>query len=654
MPNSNSTNNNGGSKKSRKSNNNGGGATAGANALLRQLLKTSTTLLLLSPSSVSEKELAKLLHGTIVPMLHDGRPKVRKAGWGCAMEIVMVASSSTGSNSSTGMGEEADTRQNETTTQLQLKIQQQRKGIADFLWEYCNAITTNYSPGKRVDKDTSSKLVHVLRFLAAALPFADDERIRVKFGEGCLVLMSGGGGGSGDGSGSKKGKKSVVADSTGGEVSMEVVRETLMTLLACLEFTEQEQATTIVGGTGKKSATEEGELPKFAARTLAFLLQHRPNSANSSYSSAGDVSVVYGRCLLACMERMMGDGGNNSINGNDVPASRLLATKLLPNVLTSMMHLCEAPSGSTDGGSDNAESCGSEFNQFISRMMPVITSFVTGDNDKLKRVALEVIPQCIPMVQQALQIQYRNAWGSILPGGYATFTSSLAMVLLELNALEDGGGAAENGDDVSELENNLQSWLKTLVLSLLRLRRDVEKDNTARTAVEYATSTVIRGMGVELFLSLVDFVDDDDDDDDEGKQSKKKSLPTTTGGGIRDDRAWLLPLMKQSTTSSSETSLSSLASSATVKTHLSFFQGRVLNLARRCDAASADGQRTAAEASIQRSRVVELWALFPTFCLHPLDVKENFAALAKTVVKALGDHSRYPKLIVSFLFGALV
>jgi hypothetical protein len=160
-------------------------------------------------------------------------------------------------------------------------------------------------------------------------------------------------------------------------------------------------------------------------------------------------------------------------------------------------------------------------------------------------------------------------------------------------------------------------------------------------------------MGVELFLSLVDFVDDDDDDD-EGKQSKKKSLPTTTGGGIRDDRAWLLPLMKQSTTSSSETSLSSLASSATVKTHLSFFQGRVLNLARRCDAASADGQRTAAEASIQRSRVVELWALFPTFCLHPLDVKENFAALAKTVVKALGDHSRYPKLIVSFLFGALV
>ena len=87
--------------------------------------------------------------------------------------------------------------------------------------------------------------------------------------------------------------------------------------------------------------------------------------------------------------------------------------------------------------------------------------------------------------------------------------------------------------------------------------------------------------------------------------------------------------------------------SCTTKTHLSFFQGRVLNLARRCDAASADGHRTTAEASIQKLRVVELWALLPAFCLHPMDMKENFAALAKTMMKALGDNSRYPKLIVS-------
>jgi ribosomal RNA-processing protein 12 len=237
-------------------------------------------------------------------------------------------------------------------------------------------------------------------------------------------------------------------------------------------------------------------------------------------------------------------------------------------------------------------------------------------------------------LQQALQIKYRAAWGSILSGGYATFVATLANCLLENN-----GATSSGGDDSSDLEGKLQSWIKTLISSLLRLHGDIEKDNTSRTAVEYAVSTVVRGVGVELFLSVVDFVDDDIDNE----SGAKKKSPSTTGGGIRDDRAWLLPLMKQS---SSGTALPSSSHGAlTSKTHLSFYQGRVLNLARRCDAASADGHRTAAEISIQKSRVIELWSLFPSFCVHPLDMKENFSTVAKTVVKALGDHGRYPKLI---------
>jgi len=261
-------------------------------------------------------------------------------------------------------------------------------------------------------------------------------------------------------------------------------------------------------------------------------------------------------------------------------------------------------------------------------MIPIVVSYLNNSNAKLHRVALEILPQCIPILsQQAVQIKYRNAWGSILPGGYATLTSSLATCLLEKRA---------SLNDDSDLEGNLQSWIKTLVSSLLRLHGDVEKDGTARTAVEYATSTVIRGMGVELFLSVVEFVDNDGNDNGE----KKKS---TTGGGIREDRAWLLPLMKQSAATTTSTSLSKVA--VTSQTHLAFFQGHVLQLARKCDAASADGHRTAAEISIQRARVVECWSLFPSFCLCPLDMKENFGTVAKTVVKALGDHGRYPKLI---------
>ena len=151
---------------------------------------------------------------------------------------------------------------------------------------------------------------------------------------------------------------------------------------------------------------------------------------------------------------------------------------------------------------------------------------------------------------------------------------------------------------------------------------------------------------MESFLGVVDFVDEDGDGG--GVVTKKKSLSsssTTTGGGIREDRAWLLPLMTQSAAGTG--SRNAAADDITSRTHLSFFQGNVLNLARKCDAASADGHRTTAESSIQKARVVELWSLFPMFCVYPLDVKENFGSVAKIVVKALGDHGRYPKLVVS-------
>eukprot|EP00577_Skeletonema_sp_RCC1716_P003867 CAMPEP_0113415892 /NCGR_PEP_ID=MMETSP0013_2-20120614/24822_1 /TAXON_ID=2843 ORGANISM="Skeletonema costatum, Strain 1716" /NCGR_SAMPLE_ID=MMETSP0013_2 /ASSEMBLY_ACC=CAM_ASM_000158 /LENGTH=1488 /DNA_ID=CAMNT_0000302905 /DNA_START=42 /DNA_END=4508 /DNA_ORIENTATION=- /assembly_acc=CAM_ASM_000158 len=596
-------------------------ATSGANALLRQILKTTTMLLLITPSSSSttttqeaEKEMAKLLHATIIRMFHDVRPKVRKAAFGCAMDVVIVASSSNSCSSSSSSS----------------PVVQQRKVIADFLWEYCHAVITQYKSSssgskKKNDSSNSKNLIHILRLLSTSLPYADDVRIRVRFGDDCLALMGGGGEG---GSGSNK-----------GEVSMEVIRETLITLLSCLEKGEEDSDDGLLLSsmeqevdTTKDTDKEDEEISKFAARALAFLLQHRPNAANSSFSSAGDVNVVYGRCLMGCVERMLVRANSGDEDGT--LASKLLAMKLLPNVLTSILHLCDEAAEGEDGGAANsAEMCGSEFNQFVSRVMPIVTSYFNNaatSNNNLQRVAIEAVSNCIDIIRQALKIQYRNAWGNILPGGYATFTSTLALNLLEMRG---AGNEANNGN--SELEGKLQSWLKELVVSLLRLRDDVEKDGTARTAVEYATSTVMRGMGLELFLSLVDFTDDHVDIGDK----KKESLNTESGAGLW----WLLPLMKQS--ASADASALASSSSITTRSHLSFFQGRVLNLARRCDAASADGHRTAAEASIQKQRVVEVWSLLYYFCLHPIDMKENFAAVAKTVVKALSDHSRYPKLV---------
>jgi len=649
LPSGDTTNNAASRKKQRKKGNNhksssSSSGVTGSNALLRQLLKVSTTLLLVAPpSTVPEKDLAKLLHNTIVPMFHDVRPKVRKAAWGCGMEIVMVASSSSNNTS------EGNTSNN--SSEIVKRYQQHRKNIADFLWEYCHAVITGYSPTSSSSSETSGKAMHVLRFLNASLAHADDARIRIRFGEDCLALL-----GQDDDDKSKSKKKK-----GGGGVSVEVVKETLATLLSCVEMTEREQETmedSLLGGGSSSTMTAAAamggaqEMPKFAARSLAFLLQHRPNAAMANNHAGGeDVNVVYARCLSACMERMMGKATNGE--EEDVPPPKLLAFKLLPNVITSMLHLCEATAASPDDGggrgnnninnNNHAESCGSEFNRFLSRTIPIVASYLgattKANNAKLHRVALEILPQCIPILsQQAVNIKYRNAWGSILSGGYATLTSSLAACLLN-----ERGSEEEEKEDLSELIQKLESWIKSLVTSLLRLHDDVKKDNTARTAVEYAMSTIIRGMGVELFLSVVEFVNDDADDEDGTRKANNNN--TTTGGGIRDDRAWLLPLMKQSAATTTATAGTGIDVAVTSRTRMSFFQGRVLTLARKCDAASADGHRTAAEVSIQKARVVELWSLFPAFCVCPMDVKENFGTVAKTVVKALGDHGRYPKLI---------
>jgi ribosomal RNA-processing protein 12 len=504
----------------------------------------------------------------LVDLSHDPRPKVRKAAWGSLLEICMVAFDTSGDDPMDNNLSEDEME--DGAVRMKKSLQSQRLALSKKIYTHSHSILQS-------KKRDEIKTFHTLRFLENAVEYCGDDTT-TQFGQACLSLLQ-------------------------AAPSVDVIRQSLSTLQPILEQ---------CGGE---------EMNKFACRSCAFLLQHRPSEPS--------LFTFYGRCLMGCVNHMVGSAEVEYSDKKIVATvqSKLLAFKLAPNVIRSMLHLCEG----------QEESC-SEFNQLLSRITPILVECAYGNNsdDQLQRVSMETFPQCLPVLKEALQIQYRNGWGSLLSGGYSTFTSRLALALLS------------NGDDEA-----LKSNVTSLVLSLLQLRQDVEKDGTARTAVEYATSTVIKGMGLELFMTCVDFVTED-------SATNLQLQSSTTGGGIRDDRAWLLPLMKQSVplfASESVMAVPVFAESATTKTHLSFFQGRVLNLARRCDAASADGHRTVAEASIQKARVIELWALLPAFCLYPVDIQENFPTLAKTVVKALGDYTRYPKLIVSetsMLFGLAV
>lgn len=204
----------------------------------------------------------------------------------------MVASNSSSPSvpSDMGDGDGADDAEHAN------KVRRERSAVADLLWEYCLAVVAEYSPSSNGDGETSGKLIRVLRFLSGALSHADDARIRVRFGEACLTLLGGSGG--------KKRKGG------GGAASAEVVGETLSTLSACLERTEREEEQEDEVHRGA------GETTKFAARSLAFLLQNRPAG---SAAAEGDLDAAYGRCLLACVDRMLGKDGDGNGSGEAAP-----------------------------------------------------------------------------------------------------------------------------------------------------------------------------------------------------------------------------------------------------------------------------------------------------------------------------------------------
>jgi hypothetical protein len=78
---------------------------------------------------------------------------------------------------------------------------------------------------------------------------------------------------------------------------------------------------------------------------------------------------------------------------------------------------------------------------------------------------------------------------------------------------------------------------------------------------------------------------------------------------------------------------------------LAFFQDQVLPLARSFDALPKE---SSIDDISRRHHAVELWALFPGFCVEPKDLATSLPKLAPILVRAMKD-KRYPQLLVSTL-----
>jgi ribosomal RNA-processing protein 12 len=136
--------------------------------------------------------------------------------------------------------------------------------------------------------------------------------------------------------------------------------------------------------------------------------------------------------------------------------------------------------------------------------------------------------------------------------------------------------------------------------------------------IQEAVGSIIQGVGLEEFWNYVSWNDD-----------KKQ-------GVISPQQAWILPLLKSSGTVSA------------IRPNMAFFQGRVLGVARQCDAYATTNPSPA-----NKSRVVDIWSLLTCCCCSGAsqDFAKEFPALAPILVRAMGDE-RYPQL-VTVICGAL-
>ncbi|XP_075983543.1 RRP12-like protein [Anticarsia gemmatalis] len=125
--------------------------------------------------------------------------------------------------------------------------------------------------------------------------------------------------------------------------------------------------------------------------------------------------------------------------------------------------------------------------------------------------------------------------------------------------------------------------------------------------VEYATGCAVKALGPEFVL---------------------KTIPLRDGPeNINIERTWLLPVLKEKIQNS----------------NLKFFATEILEMATFCRKKSRELTQ---EKNVPLSHTYDLlcnqfWALLPSFCNNPVDVKDNFKSLARVLGSVLKDNPEF-------------
>lgn len=321
---------------------------------------------------------------------------------------------------------------------------------------------------------------------------------------------------------------------------------------------------------------------------------------NGSDDTFSECRILYVKCCVAIASRLV---STSSYGVTEKTIRDGIAPKLLPLTFTSIINCI----GDDNISRQTAQSLSVELNRLIKSS--AISYFISTKNDTC-------VDSCSVIMQKLLHYRFCNHWEETLRC-LSSFIIHIVHEMIPISGCDE--------DTMSKMNKRVEPLLGGLV----RSHSDVS-DKSSKKCIETAIGAVIAGIGIEMFLGIVSLSPD-------GKDSHDAAVEK---GAISNDRVWILAVMKSSV--STQTSQ--------YRPRLAFFQSNILGLARKCDANSAKGNLTAVESSIQQSRVVDLWSLFPSFCENPSDVDTTFPTLALTLVRAMSD-TRYPQLLTIICSG---
>lgn len=385
----------------------------------------------------------------------------------------------------------------------------------------------------------------------------------------------------------------VISSENSGDLqnSIMVANGALNGLLQIFENSNRDEAYT------DKDSSEEDA---FCAQQWANLLQANVKIiavTKNGNQGDGECRTLFSKSIIAIAVRLLSD----DISENQQSIMQALAPKLLPLSFTTVINCV---------GDDNlpkiaVQGICAELARLI--RSSGLKSIITGET--VGSPATKCIDSCIAAAQKILHYRFRSNWDGCLP-------CLASLVITVVQGMIPSSGSNE------EIFAKMEARVKPLVGGIIQLHDDVD-DKGSKQMVESAVESIVQGIGAEVFMGLVNL-------------SEGSKDANTVHGAVSSERAWILNALKASVSTDS----------SPYRPRLAFFQSHVLGLARKCDSASASDNLTAVEASIQRNRVIDLWSLFPSFCVQPLDIELTFPALAQTMVRAMGDQ-RYPELLVS-------